>query len=124
MNGREPTYRELRDVASRAFREATEKRHLTDLQAFAFAYEHLAIFIDGDDAWRRLLALTAAFKAAAEVDLKLLDDSPFTEDVLIVLRGSYEREAPSELSRHQGTSGGDDLQADMELVTTRFLRNF
>ena len=81
------------------------------------------MFIDGDDAWKRLLALTAAFKTAAEVDLTLSEDSPFTEDVLTVLRGSYAREAPSELSRHQGEPEGDDLQADMELVKARFLRS-
>lgn len=55
MNGKEPTYRELREVASRAFREAVEKRRLNELQAFAFTYEHFGVFIDGEDAWGRLL---------------------------------------------------------------------
>jgi hypothetical protein len=121
MNGREPTYRELRDVASRAFREAVEKRHLTSLQAFAFTYEHLGVFVDGEDAWKRLLALTAAFKAAAEVDLHLLDDSPFTEDVLTALRSSYRREAPAQLRSHRGALEESELQADMQLVTAKFL---
>ena len=114
-------YSEIRDVASRAFREGVERRGLNERQAFAFAYEHLGVLIEGEDAWSRLLALTAAFKAGAEANVKLAGDSPFTEDVLNVLRASYLREAPSELERHRGSMGDEGLQGDMEYVTATFL---
>ncbi len=121
MNRKVPTYLELRDVASRAFREAVEELRLTKLQAFAFTYEHLGVFIEGEDAWNRLLAVTAAFKAGEEAKVELIPDSPFTDDVLKVLRTCYLREAPLELARRCGSTDDEDLQGDMAVVTTRFL---
>ena len=123
MNGKMPTYRELCEIAPRAFREAMERRGLNRLQAFAFTYEHFGLFIDGENPWCRVLALTAVFKTAAANGVKLAADSPFTEDVISVLRSSYAREAPSELASHHETAGREGLESDMAIVTKTYLRS-
>jgi len=120
MNGNNPTYKDLCDIAPMAFDLAMEKRGMNEQQAFSFMYEHFGIFIDGDDPWVRLLALTAVFKTGASKRVRL-EDGLFAEDVLYVLRGSYTKEASQEFSRHAGAPDLEILQNDMEIVKKEYL---
>ncbi|WP_148661740.1 hypothetical protein [Roseateles chitosanitabidus] len=121
MNRSRPTYSDLKGAAGGAFREAVSKGGLTSLQAFAYTYEHLEIFIDGDDPWLQLLALTSTFMVAVEADVNIWEDELFAEDVLGVLRYVYAEWIFESVDKRFDSLLDVGLREDVEVVRSKYV---
>lgn len=113
-------YADLKHIALSTFRDCQERQGFSKLQAFAFSFEHLGLYVDGDDPSERLFALTALFMTARSFDVPHGDDPDYSEYVLVQLRASYQREAEHVLAEVAGLPGNEELTVDIGTVRSAY----
>jgi hypothetical protein len=115
-----PNYADLKQVARTAFQDAKEKQGFSDLQAFAYSFDHLGIYVDGDDPSERVFALTALFMTALAFRVPHSQDPDYRDYVLEQLKASYEREAANVVREVGGLLGNEELSSDIRIVQSAY----
>lgn len=115
-----PNYADLKQVARTAFQDVKARQAFSDLQAFAYAFDHLGIYVDGDAPSERVFALTALFMTALAFRVPHSQDPDYRDYVLEQLKASYEREAANVLAEAAGLPGNEELSSDIKTVQSAY----
>lgn len=115
-----PNYADLKQVARTVFQDAREKQGFGDLQAFAYSFDHLGIYVDGDAPSERVFALTALFMTALAFSVPHSQDPDYRDCVLEQLKASYEREAANVVREVGGLLGNEELSSDIRAVQSAY----